>query len=329
MKKLNIIKFILSGALLASTVSCYEEAEFAQSDKPVVSNVGETTFTLEEGSSATIDLAISKSIASSIFVIFRPQSGDADYSDYTLGDGILADDFGYGGPNGYVVEIPAYTSTYSIPVEAIMDIAPEGAESVTLDMLAWNTRMGIIEGGKVTYTINVSNFESDDLDITFAWNDGGTYYDTDGEEIDLCDIDFDLELYDSGFDLVAYSWSNCPEDIYIPAGALPDGTYYLGAAFYSINGVEFESTINFPAMLTFTKVGQSTTTLDLSSLWNSVDGGYDDGNDDGYYFYILTISNGGTTYSITDFQTGDTVFAARMANIKADYLTRKHKALNK
>ncbi|WP_281764451.1 hypothetical protein [Neptunitalea lumnitzerae] len=321
MKKLNIFsKFLIAGLVAVSTFSCNDEHDFSLNEKPVVSNTGETTLTITEGSEATIELAVSQSIASSIFVLFKPATDDFDFtSDFVIGEGEFIEDYHTGGPEGYVVEIPAYSDTFSVPVEAILDVVPEGSESFDMVMSSYYTRMGTVEGETITYTINVEDYIVNDLDIEFSWD--GTYTDADGDTQDLCDIDFDLELYDASFNIIDYSYSSCPEGLYITEGELADGTYYLVPSLWSTNDATFASPMDFPAMLTVTKVNQTQTTLDLSDVWNSTDGGYVEGNSGYQYVYLLTIS--GSNYTLTDGMTGDVVFNAKVANFLEGHAKRK------
>lgn len=332
MKKNNIFSKILLGAFfISSLVSCDSDmAEFPDTsdEKPVVSNVGETSFNLLEGESATIELAVSQPIAKSIFVLFKPVSGDASFSDFNIGDGSRMDDNHTGGPDGYVVEIPPYTDSFTTNIDAVFDILPEGTETVEMEMVTYLNRAAIVEGEAIAYDLTINNFEANDFDITFSWD--GTYVDEDGETQDLCDIDFDMELYDAGFSNIANSYSSCPENFYIGEGVLPDGTYYLVSSLYSTNGATFEEPIDFPAMLTFTKVGISQEILDLSDMWNSTDGGFIEGNGSYDIVHVITISNG--TYTVEDFNTGDVIFSARGNNpiqtIREGYPARKQAYLN-
>lgn len=290
--------------------------------KPIVSNTGATSFNLVEGETATIELAIDNPIARTGFVIFRPTSGNAVLADYQIGNGSKidysdgTDTYHTGGPEGYIMEIPAYSETISVPIEAIFDIAPEADETVTFEMQPYYNRELLVEnGGAVTYSLTISNATADDLDITMSWD--GTYTDADGDSHDLCDIDFDMELYDSSFSLIGTAYSGCPENFYIPAGALPDGDYYLLAEFYSMYGATFASSMNFPVHLSVTKVGQVQEVLDLSTLWNSNDGGLEEGNPNWFKMYILNID--GTTYTLTDADSSEVVFQGRVANFLQNF----------
>lgn len=314
----NIIKNKYIGLMLiaglVSMTSC-EDDNFNHSpsgDKPIVSNVGATTLTITEGSTATIDLSISSPISREGYLRFRPVSGNADFSDYVIGDGEKIDyangedPYHTGGPEGYIVKVPAYSGSISIPVEAVFDVTPEGNESVTVVLETYNNRELLVNGGGITYTINITNYVSNELDITFAWGD------------EYCAVDFDLELYDgSGSTEIVHSWGGCPEFIYIGTsdittaddhenGALADGTYVIFASMYSLSGQSFNPPVNFPVTLTVTKVGQIQEVIDLGTHWNSVDGGYAQGNPDYAKIYLLTKS--GTTYTLVDYETMETVF---------------------
>lgn len=324
MKKMN--KYLGLGLLAGLLVMTSCEEDYINHKpanlKPMISNVGPTSFNLAEGETATIDIAISSPIALTGFVIFRPTSGDAALSDFQVGNGSKidysdgTDTYHTGGPEGYVMEIPPYSETLSIPVEAIFDILPEGNETVTFEMQPYNNRELLVEnGGAVTYTLNITNSISDDLDITMSWD--GTYTDADGDDQDLCDIDFDMELYDSSFTLIGTAYSGCPENFYIPAGALPDGDYYLLAQFYAMYGATFQSAMNFPVELTVTKIGQVQEVIDLSTMWNSTVGGFDEGNPDWFKMYVLNIS--GTTYTLTDADTSEILFQGKVANFLQNF----------
>ena len=67
--------------------------------------------------------------------------------------------------------------------------------------------------------------------------------------------------------------------------------------------------MSIPAKLSFGVLGSNSEsiTVDLSNIWNTTTGGYEQGNADAYLVrYMLTIA--GSTYTITDSDTGTVVF---------------------
>ncbi|UPT69617.1 MAG: hypothetical protein M0D53_10600 [Flavobacterium sp. JAD_PAG50586_2] len=207
-----------------------------------------------------------------------------------------------GGPVGYIFEIPAYTTEYSVNITTIFDDISEGAEHLKLQVISNRTLLGTVTD--LVYDITIQNAVSDDLNIRLDWS--GTF--TSGTEIvDNCTLDMDLELYDSNFDLLDTSYSNCPEGIILETATLPDGTYYLDASLWTTAG--YTENINIPARLTFIKPGTAfNETYDLSTLFPMQDGGLDDGNGNALIEY--TIVKAGTVYTITD-PDGTTVFQGK------------------
>uniref|UniRef100_UPI0026F132BF hypothetical protein n=1 Tax=Mesonia mobilis TaxID=369791 RepID=UPI0026F132BF len=134
------------------------------------------------------------------------------------------------------------------------------------------------------------------------------------------------EIYDSSLaNTVATSYSDCPEQINILEGDLPDGTYYLVPSYWSPAGAvaptDYES---IPAEITIAKRGVFVETIDFSGVWTNFQQGANEGNPNGYVpFASLEISNNGTTYNVSDFNTGETIVEGRMANFTPSFRGRR------
>ena len=157
-----------------------------------------------------------------------------------------------------------------------------------------------------------------------------------GEYGTFDEFDFDLEIYDAGFNAVLSSYSSSPEEIEFLA-AYPDGTYYIVPSFWSLpipyTAAEIAAgadplrklpmlPITFDVKLTVAKPGVFVKEFDLSSLWNSTVGGADNGNPDGYNVtanFTKTTVDGVAMYELraADVLDGPILVSGRMADLKA------------
>jgi hypothetical protein len=209
-----------------------------------------------------------------------------------------------GGPVGYIFEIPAYTTEYAVNIATIFDDLSEGTENLKLQVIANRTLLGTVDN--LFFDINITNSVSSDLHIRLNWS--GTFT-SGGEEVDNCDLDMDLELYNAAFDLLDFSYSNCPESLILNTADLPDGTYYLDASLWTTSG--YAEAINIPASIQFLKPGSSfNETYNISEFFPMQDGGLDDGNGNALIEYQIVKS--GSVFTITNAD-GDTVFQGRHA----------------
>lgn len=316
MKKISIYKYLILAVIAFGGlfIACDDDVEdLGKKEKPELTADGPTSITVTEGNDAILNFKLSKAINEPIQyrLVLLDESSATDQDDYVI-PGCRSNDPDCvaipenGGPVGYIFEIPPYTTEYSVNIATIFDDLGEGDENLKLKVISNRTLLGTV--GELVYNITIQNAVSDDLNIRFDWS--GTF--TSGtESLDNCStLDMDLELYDSDFNLIDFSYSNCPESLVLSTADLPDGTYYLDASLWSTGG--FFENINIPANLTFIKPGSAfNETYNLSSLFPMQDGGLDDGNSDAIIEY--TIVKAGNVYTITN-PDGDTVFEGKNAN---------------
>ena len=316
MKKVNKFKYILLATLSLGMliVACNDDVEdLGKKDKPVLTANGPTAITVSEGTDAVLKFKLNKAISEPIqyrLVIVTDESTATDQDDYVI-PGCRSNDPDCvaieenGGPVGYIFEIPPFTTEYDVNVATIFDDLAEVPETLKLKVISNRTLLGVVD--ELYYTVTINNSASTDLSVRLNWDGSFT---SGGAVIDNCDLDMDLELYDSAFNLIDFSYSNCPESLLLETATLPNGTYYLDASLWTTDG-NFVN-VNIPAHITFLKQGTAfNQTYDLSSLFPMQAGGLSDGNPNALIEY--TIVKNGSIYTITD-PSNTIVFQGRHAN---------------
>lgn len=328
MKKISNYKYHILVALFLGLffIACNKDAEdLGKKEKPELTANGATSITVSEGTDAVLNFKLSKAINQPIQyrLVMLDESTATDQEDYVI-PGCRSNDPNCvaieenGGPVGYIFEIPAYTTEYSVNISTIFDDISEADEHLKLKVISNRTLLGTVND--LFFDVTIKNSVSDDLNIRLNWS--GTF-NSGTEVVDNCTLDLDLELYDSNFDLLDFSYSNCPESLILNTATLPDGTYYLDASLWTTSG--YSENINIPAHLTFVKPGTVfNETYDLSTFFPMQDGGLDDGNNNALVEY--TIVKAGSVYTITD-PNGDTVFQGKQKahEIRSARLKKKNK----
>ncbi|MFN3754596.1 hypothetical protein [Flavobacterium sp.] len=316
MKKISNYKYNILAilCLTALFIACNDDVEDLGSKvKPVLTADGPTAITVAEGQDAVLSFKLDKAINKPIqyrLVMINDESTATDQLDYVI-PGCRSNDPDCvaieenGGPVGYIFEIPAYTTEYSVNIATIFDDLGEQTETLKLQVISNRTLLGTVDN--LFFDITITNSVSNDLHVRLDW--GGTFQ-SGGEEIDNCDLDLDLELYSSDFDLLDFSYTNCPEGLILSTADLADGTYYLYASLWTTAG--YLENVNIPANIQFVKPGTAfNQTYDLSGFFPMQDGGLDDGNPNAAVEY--TIIKAGSIYTITNSD-GDTVFQGKQSN---------------
>ena len=323
MKK-NSFKFLLAVASLGFLASCSQDDNAttnARVEKPVVS-AATTNFTVTEGETVTINLSTDTPYFRPMAFKLELVGGTGSFRDYTCtGTETVLDD-GWG-IIGHKLSFPAFSSAASFDITPIFDLLPEGTETLVFRMYPMGNSNGLVAEGSETITVTVNNAVSDDVVTIVDWSENsynahgslveGTYLDADGDEHALCDYDFDLEIYDAGFNYHATSYSSCPEQASV-LGTDPDGVYYLVPSFWTTAGPTAPAEpIGFNVKVTIAKPG-IWVNESVITLWNTVDGGAVEGNPDAYQFAgILTKT--GTTYLLEDLD-GNTLASGRQASLR-------------
>lgn len=155
--KINI-KFLALTLGLVALSSCTDDdlSGLDPLEKPTATTTV-TSLTLAEGESATIPFTISRAITKpSQFKVELVGSG-ADESDFTAGNPTDADT---GAPGiGYEITVPAYATSFEIPVDVILDLdQTEGTETVTLKISAAGVRT-ILTPAPYLIKLTITDFE--------------------------------------------------------------------------------------------------------------------------------------------------------------------------
>jgi hypothetical protein len=304
MKKILNRATLLIALTLTSLVyfSCNDDdVEFGKKDKPTLSAVSKS-YSVVEGQPFELEFTLDKAINDPIEykLVIAPNGTAEDQLDYYIQDGCLSNNPDCvaieenGGVVGYVFEVPAYTTNYTLTIETIEDYLPEGTENFTVYVLSRRNLKGLVaEGTEIDLTIN--NITSTNLRTTLDWS--GTYLGVDGEQHDFCDLDLDLEFYDAGGNIVADSYFSCPE--MIETSSLPNGDFDIYASFWSLAGATPAPNQDIPFTVTVSKQGVFSRELSYTGVLNTDMVSGEDGNGDAYIF-VGTINRSGNTYTLTD-----------------------------
>lgn len=304
MKKIVNKTAFLIALTLTSLVyfSCNDDdVEFGKADKPILSAVSKS-YTVVEGQPFELDFKLSKAINDPIEykLVIVPNGTAEDQLDYYIQDGCLSNNPDCvaieenGGIVGYVFEVPAYTTDYTLTIETIADYLPEGTENFKVYVLSRRNLKGLVaEGTQIDLTIN--NVVSTNLSATLDWS--GTYLGVDGEQHDFCDLDLDLEFYDAGGNIPEFSYSNCPENI--TTSTLPDGDFDIFASFWTLGAATPAPNQDIPFTVTVAKQGVFTRELSFTGVLNTDMVSGEDGNPDAYV-YVGTVNRNGNIYTLTD-----------------------------
>lgn len=311
-------KFISFALLLGAFASCNldDSGDTAgRRDKSKVTAT-QTTYSVNEGDTFTVTLNVDKAYNLPMEYKLALVGGTGSNADFTAD----ADESGYewGAQPGYKIIVPAYATTFSFDVTPIFDLLPEGTETLQLRLSSAGNGNGLVASGSDLINVTVANTTSNDFASEFHWE--GSYIGLDDKEHDLCGYDFDLEIYDDAFNVIADSYSDCPEAITVDNAdpSFPDGTYYVVPSFWTNAGAATTGTANAPkTAFTFkTKVimakpGVWYKEVEFNNVWKSNIGGAAQSNPDAYQVAgVLTKT--GTTYVLEDVD-GNVLASGRMA----------------
>ncbi|RZJ34350.1 MAG: hypothetical protein EOO51_10115 [Flavobacterium sp.] len=310
-----------------------ENGDDRRLDKPNVT-VSQTEFSVTEGDTIEITLTADKAISQTMqFKLELLAGSTGSFRDYTvLENDVVTDetnpDIGTG-TIGHVINMPAYTTSYTFKIVPELDIHPEGTEVFNFRLYGDSNSTGIVEPSSENITVNVANGTSDDFVVEMQWNgnhttwfgniEPTTYTGVDDQEHEYCDFDFDMEIYDAGFTPQFVDYNNCPAVTGIPADA-PDGEYIIVPSFWdnasSAGAVPASGEIVYPVIVTMGKPGVFEHTTDLTGTFTYTAGGANNGNADAYV-PIATVTKTGTTYVLRDYNNPDVILGqGRMAQIK-------------
>jgi hypothetical protein len=314
-------------------VSCNDDdtLEGVRGQKQSVVTIDQTSADAAEGQELSFTLTVDKPLSTPMDFKLEVVDGEstASFRDFTTSGSetdISAGGIGQG-KIGYDLTFPAYATSYTFTITPIVDLLPEDTETLKLLLRSSHNGMGLVAPGSEYITINIANTVSDDFVMILNWDapatdsfgtiHPGTYIGADGSEYDLCGFDFDLELYDADFNVVDDSYSSCPEEITLSADA-PDGDYIIIPSFYT-NAVADDNAVpagelKFPVTLTLAKPGVFNHVVDMTQVWTYAIGGDQEGNPDAYIPAAI-VTKSGTTYTVTDYNTGTVLAQGRMASL--------------
>lgn len=320
MKKIKLYNLAFF-ALFAAFTSCSEADDATQERgvKPVIT-AGIVDFTINEGESATINLTSDMAYNQQMDLKLELVGGTGSFRDYmTSGDETIIDD-GYG-VIGHKITFPAYSTSTSFDITALLDLEVEGTETFEFRLYGMGNANGIVSKESEMITVTVSNATSNNVEIYVDWSQSyyddfgslhpGEYLGDDDSMHEYCDYDFDLEVYDGGFGYFDWSYSSCPEHVTIDASA-PDDTYYIVPSLWTLSGSTPAEDMTFDVKVTVAKPGVWKNEIHMFD-WNTVDGGAVEGNPNAYVL-SHTLVKTGTTYELYDAN-DDLVESGRSANV--------------
>ena len=263
------------------------------------------------------------------FVVESPIEGRVAESSITDGQGNIA----------YLIKFPAYAKTATVTLSPVVDDLAEPTENFILELAsALNGIAAVAESSKII-TMSAKNKTSLDFNVTLDWsgaapNRHGTIVEPTYKNNavptpanrSFCGIDIDLEVYDAADNVVASSYGDCPEKLTMPAST-PDGTYYIAATFYSMNGAANLTTpksVNIPLTLTSSKPGIFVNEMKADGRFTTTSPVYP--NPNGFY-KMRTVVKSGATWTVKDIVSGDVLNSGRNSqtdnNIKFNTNRRK------
>jgi len=281
--------------------SCNEDETLVREGKPVITIAeNATSKTIVEGESFDITFNLSYPLqhATQVRVDFTGEG--LTYSDFNETT-IASAGGGFFGGEGFYIEIPAFTDTYTYSFKTVEDIFPEDNETAKLTFFSAAKAYATIDQ-EMTVTLDNYTQPNNDVTIELRWDTAAS---TNGA-FSGCDIDFDLDLYDGGFAPFDDSWYDCPEVITIAEGA-PDDTYYVVPSIYDLGGAPDSAaeTVNLPFKLVIYKAGIWYNEIDFDTPdFNSTTGG-------GAALGAVLVKTG-TSFELIDAN-GDTVSTGKMS----------------
>jgi len=325
--KLNILSLVAVVAVSYTSCDNDVDQDYAIIDsRPVATLTADKTSLLELDDASTA--AVDESVANYTLTMSKPyntnmkfkiellSSSTADLDDFTISlDSSPIDQ----GSDGYLITVPKYETVINFSIAANFDILPEQSEKLNFRLIPAADLNGQVAANSQNFSLTIGNSTSDDLKVTFDWNSDGEYIGTDNTSHSLGDYDFDLEIYDTDFNVVDFSYGSAPEEVDF-AASNPDGTYLIVPSFWTTTGpVAPALPITFTTKVTVSKPGVFVQEFNLPAIWNTTIGGAQQGNPDAYYivgYFIKTTVGGEATYQLYDAD-DNLLVSGRFANIKS------------
>lgn len=306
---MKINNYILKGCLVLSALAlfnCGDELQKADQDVEGLTGEGQKPNVTASIATTSVNEAGSPQVAINVY-LDKPVDFNIPFEAVRIGGTASDADF-----SAAVGTIPAYQTEGTIMLTISDDIYPEDTETLELEITPSGIPYIYEAKGRPTVSLDITNNATDNFTFQLSWDT--EYVDSDGDAHSACDFDLDLEIYTAAFGgPLATSYGDCPESITLSPGDLADGNYWLIPSFWTVaSGVPPATDFQIPAMMTVGKPGVWIETVDLTEQWDTATGGNQEGNPDAYLVkYVLNIS--GTTYTVTDADTGSVVGTGRMS----------------
>jgi len=288
------IKFLMLVALMITFLSCDSDE---QDVSPIVSTdnyplatfvVSETNISESGGTLVTVDITFDKMIDRGVTFSGTQVGGTAvEHEDFEIHSAI----------------VQPYSTSAQLIIEILEDATPEDTETLEIQIdrpsLA-NAYLINPDSQLPKVSINIENFESENLNMIFDWERGidlfGTTYPTCGN------VDLDIFAFDGDGNFVGWvaATGDCPETLTLTPADYPDGKYIFyhdlwsnGFAGYGTNTlVPITTTIEQPGVFSDSAV------QDDSQAMNSDMFGADDTPSVGHNGFVVTIIVSNGTYTI-------------------------------
>ncbi|WP_034061934.1 hypothetical protein [Lacinutrix jangbogonensis] len=139
--KNTYIKLLALLFIASASVSCVNDDEtFGINDNKATATTSVTSLSLAEGESGVIPFTLSNAINKPSQFKIELVGGNGGQDDITAGDGYTDADTGIY-QDGFEITVPAYVSSFEIPVNAVLDLdQTEGNETLTLKISAAGVR---------------------------------------------------------------------------------------------------------------------------------------------------------------------------------------------
>ncbi|WP_320815241.1 hypothetical protein [Flavobacterium sp.] len=304
----NINKFLFAFLGLALLSSCTEDED--TTDQRIVKSVvavDQTSFTLTEGETATVTMTINTPLnVSSDFKLelvsgtgsFRDITAEGDNNSDTDEETVVDDGYGI---IGHKVTFPAYATTSTIDISAVLDLLTEGTETLTFRLYPMANSNSLIAADSEYITLTINDLVNDNLGIQLVWAqdyanahgniEPGMYLGADEDDHAYSDYDFDFWVEDefgSAIDGYAAATGASPEFEILTGAAIPDGDYYIYVDEYGSGSAPAE-TFNHDLKINMTKYGVWSTTVQIPTT-----------SDDTFSDYVVGFTKSGSTYTVFD-----------------------------
>ncbi len=337
MKKIISNKFILAFALMGALSSCNDDDVTYSSTEKVKVSVGQTAYSVGEGDTFTVNLALDKAIKSEVALkvdiasgtgSFRDIFSDTDADPETDEETTVDDGWGI---IGYKVTVPAYATTFSFDIEAVKDMFPEGTETIRLRLSSAGNSNGLVEADSQYIDVTIADYVSNDVALQLEWdkhytNAHGNIVQPSYATLDAngypdselyASIDFDFWVEDVNGDEInggTYpgATGNSPEFTEL-LETQPDGDYYVYVDLYDA-GVPPVKRFKHDLKINVAKYGVWYTTVPITTY-----------SDEVFSDYVLKITKTGTTYRVADAYTDAEFISGRNARVKKHAANKRRK----